>query len=222
MEIITQFKTCRKGLHQYPAEKRRCPECQKESSRRWVEANQERKRELGRKWREENREKQRGANHRWAEANREKQRGASRRWAEANPGRKRELGRKWREENREKQRELERKWREENLEKHRELRRLWAAANPGKVNANTAKRRAAKKQAIASWADHNKIKEIYKECTRLTKETGVKHQVDHIYPLQNKYMCGLHVETNLQILSAIENTIKNNRSWPGQLDCQKL
>jgi len=177
MKIITQFKTCRKGLHQYPADKRQCPECHKEVGRRWAEANPERKQELERKWREEN------------------------------PGKQRELECKWREANRERKRGQVRKWRE---------------ANQGKVNANEAKRRAAKKQAIASWADHNKIKEIYKECTRLTKETGVKHQVDHIYPLQNKYMCGLHVENNLQILSATENTIKSNRSWPGQLDCQKL
>jgi len=176
MTIITQSKTCRKGLHQYPADKHQCPECKKESSRRWVEANPERKRELDCKWRE------------------------------ANPERKRELDCKWREANR---------------ERERELRRLWAEANPGKINARRAKRRAAKRQAIASWADHNKIKEIYKECARLTKKTGIKHHVDHIYPLQNKYMCGLHVETNLQILSAAENASKSNRSWPGQLDCQK-
>jgi len=192
MQIITQLKTCRKGLHQYPADKRRCPGCQKESSRRWAEANPKKRQESRRKWLEANREQ------------------------------RRELDCKWREANRERERERGRKWREENLEKYRELRRLWAAANLGKVNANTAKRRAVKRQAIASWADHNKIKEIYEECARLTKETGIKHQVDHIYPLQNKYMCGLHVETNLQILSATENTIKSNRSWPGQLDCQKL
>jgi len=207
MESIAQFKTCRKGLHQYPADKRQCPECHKESSRRWVEANPERKRELERKWHEENPGKQREF---------------ARKWRKENPEQKRELDCKWREANRERERERGRKWREENPERKRGQVRKWSEINPGKVNANTAKRRAAKKQAIASWADHNKIKEIYKECTRLTKETGVKHQVDHIYPLQNKYMCGLHVENNLQILSAIENTIKSNRSWPGQLDCQKL
>ena len=191
MKIITQFKTCRKGLHQYPAEKRRCPGCQKESRRRREEANPERKRELERKWCKEN------------------------------PERKRESRRKWCEANPEQNQKLKRKWYEANLEKHREWGRLWVAANPGKANANTAKHRAAKRQAIASWADHNKIKEIYKECARLTKKTGVKHQVDHIYPLQNKYMCGLHVENNLQILSAAENASKSNKFWPGQLDCQK-
>ncbi len=83
------------------------------------------------------------------------------------------------------------------------------------------KRKAAKISAVASWADHQKIKELYQKAVELTKETGIKHHVDHIYPLQSKYLCGLHVETNLQILTAEENIKKGNRNWPGQLDCQK-
>lgn len=71
------------------------------------------------------------------------------------------------------------------------------------------------------WADEKAIKSIYEKCDKLTRNTGIKHEVDHIYPLQSKYMCGLHVETNLQILTKEENRAKGNRTWPGQLDCQK-
>jgi hypothetical protein len=191
MESIAQFKTCRKGLHQYPADKRQCPECRIEYKRNWDKENREQNQKLKQKWHE---------------ANRERNLAAMRKRHADNPMRGREQARKWE---------------RDNLERSRQLHRQWIKANRGKVNANTAKRRAAKKQAIAAWANHNEIKEIYKECARLTKETGVKHQVDHIYPLQNKYMCGLHVENNLQILSATENTIKSNKFWPGQLDCQK-
>lgn len=67
-----------------------------------------------------------------------------------------------------------------------------------------AKRRAEEKQAIPPWADLNKIKEIYKNCP-----TG--YHVDHIYPLNAKDSCGLHVENNLQYLSAKENMQKGNR-----------
>lgn len=50
-----------------------------------------------------------------------------------------------------------------------------------------------------------KIKEIYKEALRLEKETGIKYHVDHIIPLKHG---GLHIATNLQILTATENLKK--------------
>ena len=64
-----------------------------------------------------------------------------------------------------------------------------------------------------AWADVAAIHSIYRECERLTRETGVLHHVDHIVPLQGRRVSGLHVEANLQILTAAENTAKGNR-WP--------
>lgn len=46
---------------------------------------------------------------------------------------------------------------------------------------------------------------------RLTRETGIPHQVDHIVPLQSKIVCGLHVEHNLRVITATENARKKNK-----------
>lgn len=71
-------------------------------------------------------------------------------------------------------------------------------------NARNAKRRATKLQATTSWSNLAAIKQIYINCPE-------GHHVDHIYPLISDWVCGLHVEENLQYLSAEENMRKGNR-----------
>ena len=67
-----------------------------------------------------------------------------------------------------------------------------------------AKRRADKLNATPKWTNLKKIKEIYKYCPR-------GYHVDHIVPLKGVNVCGLHVENNLQYLTAQENISKGNK-----------
>lgn len=76
---------------------------------------------------------------------------------------------------------------------------------------NAEKRRAALKIATPSWADHGAIEAFYVEARRLTDETGILHEVDHIVPIQGKRVCGLHVEANIQILTKIDNVKKHSK-----------
>lgn len=76
------------------------------------------------------------------------------------------------------------------------------------------RRKRAREQATPAWANREKILFFYAEAQRLTRETGMVHHVDHIVPLTSKFVCGLHVEHNLQILPATVNLRKHNRTWP--------
>jgi len=69
--------------------------------------------------------------------------------------------------------------------------------------ARNAERRARKLRATPAWADLEKIKDIYASCPK-------GYHVDHVIPLVNNYVCGLHVESNLQVISAEENLRKSN------------
>lgn len=76
-----------------------------------------------------------------------------------------------------------------------------------------ANRNAAKVSASPRWLSVEQkmqIAEIYAACALRTAETGVKHEVDHIIPLRNKSVCGLHVPWNLQVIPAHKNRSKSN------------
>lgn len=66
------------------------------------------------------------------------------------------------------------------------------------------------KIACPKWADKDAIDRIYNEAKRLTETSDIKHQVDHIIPLRHPLVCGLHVEHNLQIITAADNRTKSN------------
>ncbi|MFA6204235.1 MAG: hypothetical protein WC710_13745 [Gallionella sp.] len=86
-----------------------------------------------------------------------------------------------------------------------------ARDNPEIGAMRTAKRRAAELMATPKWANHAEIKSVYREAAKLTKLTGIRHDVDHVIPVRGRDVCGLHVGNNLQILTKEANQRKSNK-----------
>ena len=101
-----------------------------------------------------------------------------------------------------------------NKEKIQKFSKLWREQNPDRVCASANHRHACKLRATPKWANLDKILEFYQDASKLTKSTGIEHQVDHIIPLRGKLVCGLHVENNLQVLTATDNMHKQARYTP--------
>lgn len=66
------------------------------------------------------------------------------------------------------------------------------------------------RRATPPWVDRQAIKSLYKEAKRVTKLTGVLHTADHVIPLRGLLVCGLHVHTNMQVITQQENMQKGN------------
>ena len=77
-------------------------------------------------------------------------------------------------------------------------------------SAYVVERRKKRDRSLPAWADKTKIRAMYLKARQLTVETGIKHEVDHIIPSNHPLVCGLHIETNLQILTEDENIKKSN------------
>lgn len=89
----------------------------------------------------------------------------------------------------------------------------WNAAHPEvqRNRSNSHNQRKARQQRTPKWLtseDRWLIAEAYHLARLRTKTLGYEWHVDHIIPLRGKRVSGLHVPTNLQVITGKENRIK--------------
>jgi hypothetical protein len=214
---LKTYYTGKPCLHGHVAERRtdngQCVCCKSELGRHWRAENHE----YMRQYRAENAEARREYDRQYRAENAEAVRERKRQWHAENAEAVRERCRQYYAENAKSVRERIRQYRAENAEAARERCRQYRANNPHKVNALSAKRRAAKIQRTPQWLSDTQLEQIeafYKQAKDLTDLSGTEHHVDHIVPLQGKTVSGLHVPWNLQVITAKENLSKNNKLGP--------
>lgn len=132
-------------------------------------------------------------------------------WDSANKDKLRQYTTKYDQANRDQRREAARLYRQQNPEAANKATQQYRRRNKSLVSALCSERRASLLKATPAWVNRSALKLIYAECENRSRETGTPYQVDHIVPLKNKYVCGLHVPCNLQILTATENRRKRNQ-----------
>ena len=90
------------------------------------------------------------------------------------------------------------------------LKKDYTKDNLAHFNSYNALRRANKIKATPSWADHDAVKRLYIVSRFMKDKLGENYHVDHMIPLNGENICGLHCETNLQLMPALENMSKGN------------
>lgn len=205
-----------------------CKLCTRANTKAYSKSNPEAARKRGKKWYAENKDRRLAKANEWIKNNPGKSAEYSKRWRVKNPGAQAESERKWYENNRVLALEKDRIKRETNLElflikeresyaKHKDKRAIrnknWRLANPHKITYYASARRSALAKRTPGWLtekDFIEMQAFFIHAKDLEKLTGVIHHVDHIIPLRGRYVSGLNVPNNLQVLPAIVNLRKNN------------
>lgn len=151
----------------------------------------------------------------WRLKNKEKKRQQDAEYYSRNRQKILKLCKVYREENKEKRIPQMLKWHKENPERVREIKRAWDKRNKKekykKARYYASNRRARKIQATPRWLTEKD--EMWMKSFYYNRPEG--YHVDHIYPLNSDWVCGLHVPKNLQYLTASENCRKNNKRIGG-------
>lgn len=240
MEIITKKQALELGLKRYFTGKKckqghvseryvsksTCIQCAKESVEKRIDEIRERQREKyhsrtddqkiadrkvarenARKRYSKNPDKYRAISRKFREKNLEYCQEKSREYKELNKDAINKRRRDRYAKNPEFYKEIRRNYYSKNSDLCREYARIYRSENLkyyGKLNCDRLKRITI---ATPKWANREIINLIYAK-----KPDGM--HVDHIVPITNDIVCGLHCEQNLQYLTAKENISKGNRYWP--------
>jgi hypothetical protein len=138
----------------------------------------------------------------------------TRQWQSENKDFVAKIAKEWRVNNLKKCAEAASIWRKKHPEKSKSVMASYAKKNKSIINAIGARRRALKALASPQWSNRSDIRAFYETAAGLSMLTGDWYHVDHIVPINSKYVCGLHVAANLRVITATENSKKGNRYWP--------
>lgn len=133
---------------------------------------------------------------------------ASATWRRLHPDESRAIAVKYRKANRELARQRAAEYRRKHPAKTRASVRNWKSSNQARNAAHRAKGRVIRRygiERIPEEFDFEATIPFYAEAQRRTRETAVRHVVDHIIAL---FLGGLHEASNLQVLTEEANLIK--------------
>ena len=213
-----------KPLDEFQMDKRRnkhygtCRVCRvkAQNDRRLANIDEYRKktREYLREWRIKNPEKQAAAHKRYSDNNKDKRNAYAKQYRKDNPEKIKVLAKDWAKKNPEKIKgyavKAVKAWNERNPD----YQSNFYKANKERYIAARARRRAAQESATPTWLtaiDKAMIQEMYDVSEARYIQTGIKHHVDHIVPINGKGVAGMHVPWNLQVITAHENLSKGWR-----------
>ena len=179
-----------------------------------IDEYRKKSREYLREWRIKNPEKQAAADKRYSDKNKDKRNAYAKQYRKDNPEKIKVLAKSWAEQNPEKIRAYGQKAVKAWLERNPEYSSNFYKANKERYVAARARRRAAQESATPTWLtaiDKAMIQEMYDVSEARYIQTGIKHHVDHIVPINGKGVAGMHVPWNLQVITAHENLSKGWR-----------
>lgn len=97
-----------------------------------------------------------------------------------------------------------------NPEKVAASRKSYVSNHRDDVYAKNAARHCRQRRASVAWGNRFFIAEAYRLARLRIRVTGIRYVVDHIIPLSHPLVCGLHVESNLQVIPEALNLRKSN------------
>ncbi len=195
-----------------------CRLCRSVAEKESYIKNQAKRLESGRKYREENKETIKENHKRHRENNKEniRQRGID--YRKENSLELNERKRQKRISQLEVFRQREAEARRKNKDKIKQNNKKYYGLNSQAFKQRSNLRRFRADQATPVWCDLALCAAKYAEAKRLTKETGIKHNVDHIDPIAHPLIAGLHLSNNLRVVTETENRRKTNSFTPYRID----
>jgi hypothetical protein len=179
-----------------------------------IEESRKKTREYLREWRAKNPEKQAAICKTYDEKNRDKRSAYAKQYRKDNPEKVKEQVKAWVKANPEKIKGYMKKASKAWHERNPDYQSNFYKAHKERYVAARARRRASQDSATPTWLtaiDKAMIQEMYDVSEARYIQTGIKHHVDHIVPINGKGVAGMHVPWNLQVITAHENLSKGWR-----------